>query len=57
MSLMARLYGIPPVSLREELRKTGRLEQLRLSIRHEKVRAFLRKKAQVSEGGKADKPE
>ena len=54
-SLMASMYGIPPASLREELRKTGRFDQLRLSIRHEKVRAFLRKKAQVSEEGKADK--
>ena len=55
MSLMAQVYGVPSASLREDLRKTGRLEQLRLSIRHEKVRAFLRKKAQVSGEGKAGK--
>ncbi len=45
--LMASLYGIPPARFRDELRETGRLDELRLSLRNEKVRAFLRKRARI----------
>jgi trigger factor len=39
----AGLYGLPPDRVREELRKTGRLDEIRSMIRHEKVRLLLRK--------------
>ncbi len=45
--LMASLYGLPPARVRDELRSSGRLEELRFSLRNEKVRAFLRKEARV----------
>ena len=41
----AALYGLPPDSIREELRKSGRLDEIRSMIRHEKVRVLLRKKS------------
>lgn len=45
--LMARLYGISIPALREELRSSGKLEELRLSLRNEKVRNFLKKEARI----------
>jgi trigger factor len=44
---MAAHYHAPEDRLREELRKTGRLEELRTVLRHEKVRKFLREDAKV----------
>jgi trigger factor len=44
---MAAHYHAPEDRLREELRKTGRLEELRTVLRHEKVRKFLRENAKA----------
>ncbi len=47
VNLMASLYGIPLARFRDELRSSGRLEEVRFSLRNEKVRAFLRKEARI----------
>ena len=48
ITLMAAVYGLPPDTLREELKSSGRLEEIRMNLRTDKVKAFLRKKAKVS---------
>ena len=49
--LMAAVYGMSEKDLTEELRSSGRLEEVRFSVRNEKVKAFLRKKTRVLESG------
>jgi trigger factor len=57
LRLMATLYGVPAARLREEMRKTERLEELRYVLRHEKVREFLGKRARVlGPDGKPEEP-
>jgi len=40
-------YGMPPAELRSVLDRQGRLQEWRQTLRHEKVRAWLRKKAKI----------
>ncbi len=42
---MAQHHGMPPDKLRAELESSGRLTELRQSLKHDKVREFLRSKA------------
>jgi trigger factor len=51
---MAAFYRAPADRLREELRKTGRLEELRIVLRHEKVRKLLRDGAKIKKGSTPD---
>ncbi|HVR72761.1 MAG TPA: trigger factor [Planctomycetota bacterium] len=53
---LAVAYGESPARTEDEMRSSGRLEDLRVSIRHEKVRAFLRKAAKITDRG-ARRPE
>jgi trigger factor len=48
LDLLATYYGVPVHKLREEMRKTGRLEELRHSLRQEKVQALLREGAKIT---------
>jgi hypothetical protein len=45
--LMAAYYGAPAARLREQMRESGRIEDLRANLRQDKVRAFLRRKARI----------
>ena len=38
-----------PDQLREELKNSGRIEEIRMNLRTDKVKAFLRKKAKVTD--------
>ena len=53
---LAVAYGESLARTEDEMRPSGRLEDLRVSIRHEKVRAFLRKAARITDKG-ARRPE
>lgn len=47
LHLLAMYHQVPLAQLREEMRSSGRIEDIRQNLRHEKVRTFLRKKARV----------
>jgi len=47
LQLLAGLYGLPAPALREQLKSSGKLEQLQANLLQEKTRAFLRKKAKI----------
>jgi trigger factor len=51
LQAMAMIYRVAYPVLREELEQSGRIEEVRLSIRSEKVKAFLRKKAKLVKPG------
>lgn len=53
---LAAAYGESLARTEDEMRTSGRLEDLRVSIRQEKVRAFLRKAAKITDRG-ARRPE
>ncbi len=53
---MAQLYGLPERAMMQQLQESGRLEEIRSSVRSGKIRAWLRKKANVS-GLDEDTPE
>lgn len=48
---LAQVYQRKPEEIVQELQQTGRLEELRVDIRHGKVRQILREKAKVSGNG------
>ena len=48
LDLLASYYRVPVHKLREEMRKSGRLDELRHSLRHEKVQTFLRENAKIT---------
>jgi len=56
VQMMAYVYQMHPTNLMAELKQTGRLDEIRLNLRNEKVKAFLRKKAKIKlpEGAAAD---
>ena len=55
--LLAHLYGVPYSRLQEEMESTGRIEDLRYSLREEKTREFLVSQARVTgPGGKEESP-
>jgi trigger factor len=51
VALLARAYGVPFEQLKHELDASGKLAEFRFALRHEKVKAFLRKKAKVAGQG------
>ncbi|MBN1441346.1 MAG: trigger factor [Planctomycetes bacterium] len=51
VAVIATLNRIPPARLREELSESGRLDEMRLALRTEKIKAFLRRKAKISGAG------
>lgn len=56
--LMAAYYGTSPARLREQMKESERLDDLRVQLRHEKVRKFLRKKARaLGPDGRPESPE
>jgi trigger factor len=48
VQMMAMVYGVPPATMITQLRESGRLDEIRMNLRNEKVKAFLRKKAKIS---------
>ena len=48
---MGQVYGISRGDLRDQLRSRGQLEEIRESLRSDKVLKFLRKKAQITQTG------
>jgi trigger factor len=56
IQLLAGLYGVPYSRLRDEMESTGRIEELRFSLREEKARAFLVSQARVVGPGGSEAP-
>jgi hypothetical protein len=52
--MMAMVYGVPPATMITQLRESGRLDEIRMNLRNEKVKAYLRKKARVTSPAGAD---
>lgn len=51
---MAQVYGRKPDEILEELRQSNRFDELRIDIRHGKVKKLLRKKARVTNEPEAE---
>ena len=65
IQMMSMVYGVPPATLVEQLQESGRIDEIRQTLRNEKVKSFLREKADIiggespqndgeTEGSKAD---
>ena len=44
---MSAVYGVPESSMIRQLQESGRLDEIRVSLRNEKIRSWLRKKADI----------
>ena len=45
--MMSMVYGVPPETMMGQLQESGRIDEIRQTLRNEKVRGFLREKANV----------
>ena len=50
IQMMSMVYGVPPAALMGQLQESGRLDEIRRTLRNEKVRSFLREKASIIGG-------
>lgn len=50
IQMMSMVYGVPPAALMGQLQESGRLDEIRQTLRNEKVRSFLREKADIIGG-------
>ena len=47
IQMMSMAYGVPPATMMGQLQESGRIDEIRQTLRNEKVRGFLREKANV----------
>ena len=47
IQMMSMVYGVPPATMMGQLQESGRIDEIRQTLRNEKVRGFLREKANV----------
>ena len=47
IQMMSMVYGVPPAAMMGQLQESGRIDEIRQALRNEKVRSFLREKANV----------
>jgi len=45
--MMSMVYGIPPATMMGQLQESGKIDEIRQTLRNEKVRGFLREKAGI----------
>ena len=41
------VYGVPPAAMMGQLQESGKIDEIRQTLRNEKVRSFLREKASI----------
>ena len=54
VELMALVYGVPAATMIREFKESGRIGEIRMNLRNEKVKTYLRKKARISSSQDAD---
>jgi len=54
VQLMALVYGVPAATMIREFKESGRIGEIRVNLRNEKVKTYLRKKARISSPQDAD---
>ena len=47
IQMMSMMYGMPPAAMMGQLQESGKIDEIRQTLRNEKVRGFLREKASV----------
>ena len=47
IQMMSMVYGVPPAAMMGQLQESGRIDEIRQTLRNEKVRGFLREKASI----------
>ena len=50
IQMMSMAYGVPPAALMGQLQESGRIDEIRQTLRNEKVKSFLREKADIIGG-------
>ena len=50
IQMMSMAYGVPPAALMGQLQEGGRIDEIRQNLRNEKVKSFLREKADIIGG-------
>ena len=50
IQMMSMVYGVPPAALMGQLQESGRIDEIRQTLRNEKVKSFLREKADIIGG-------
>jgi len=47
IQMMSMVYGVPPAAMMGQLQESGKIDEIRQTLRNEKVRSFLREKASI----------
>lgn len=47
IQMMSMVYGVPPATMMGQLQESGKIDEIRQTLRNEKVRGFLREKAGI----------
>lgn len=56
VNMLGAVHGVPGTALLEQLKESGKLAEVRITLRNEKVKAFLRKRARAKGAGETTTP-